>query len=177
MNTTTDNWTEVEAESKAALPDDIVAFIAACRGDAHSASHLISVLHRVQDHFGYLDAKQLDAVAQLMQIPAAKVAGVASFYHYFRLVPCGRYIVRVCMGTACYVKGADRVADRIRDELGVDFGETTKDAIFSLEASRCLGTCGLSPVIMIDEKVYSGVTPDQIPHILETYRERARQEN
>jgi len=176
MTRNTDNWTDVAAASKAALTEDIVGFIERHRDDPHAESLLITVLHKVQDHFGHLASEQLDAVAQLMQIPAAKVAGVASFYHYFRLVPRGKYIIRVCLGTACYVKGADRVAQRFKDELGIDFGETSKDGIFSLESSRCLGTCGLAPVIMIDEDVFSNVTPDQVPGILGNYMKKARQE-
>lgn len=170
MNTCcTDNWSEVEARSKSALPPEVVDFIETCLSDPQPASNLISVLHRVQDKMGYLGQEQLDAVAQLMHIPSAKVSGVATFYHYFRLTPCGSHIIRVCLGTACYVKGADRIAERLKEELGIDFGETTTDGKFSLEASRCLGTCGLAPVIMIDENVHGQVTPDQIPAILERY--------
>ena len=169
MSMCTDNWKEVEAASKAVLTDDIVAYIEKCRAGEHSDSNLISVLHMVQDRFGYLSSEALDAVAQLMQVPAAKVAGVATFYHYFRLKPCGRFIIRVCMGTACYVKGADRIAMKLKEELGIEFGETSKDKVFSLEASRCLGTCGLAPVMMIGEDVYGTLTPDQVPAILEKY--------
>jgi len=102
-----------------------------------------------------------------MQIPAAKVTGVATFYHFFRLQPRGKYMINVCMGTACYVKGADRVLEKLKEELGIDIGETTKDRLFTLEATRCLGTCGLAPVITIDGQVYGEVTPDQIPGLLE----------
>lgn len=174
MSCCTDNWKTVEAAAKAALTDDIVALIETCRQDEHADSHLISVLHKVQNHFGYLSPEAIDAVAQLMQVPAAKVSGVATFYHYFRLRPCGRYIIRVCLGTACYVKGAERVAQKLKDELGIDFGESTADGLFSLEVSRCLGTCGLAPVIMIGEDVHGPVTPDQVPAILEKYIEKAR---
>lgn len=169
MSVSTDNWEEVKAASASVLTEEIVAFIEAHRGDKHPESNLISVLHQVQEHFGYLSPESLDAVAQLMQVPAANVSGVATFYHYFRLKPCGKFIIRVCLGTACYVKGAERVAQKLKDELGVDFGETTKDGLFSLEASRCLGTCGLAPVIMINEDVHGPVTPDQVPAIIEKY--------
>lgn len=169
-----DNWTQVEAASKAALTEEIVAFIEQHKTDEHPESNLIAVLHMVQDHFGFLSPHCMDAVAQLMRVPAAKVAGVATFYHYFRLVPCGRYIIRVCMGTACYVKGSDRIALKIQEELGIDFGETTKDGVFSLEASRCLGTCGLAPVMMIGEDVYGQLTADQVPGILDKYLDQAR---
>ena len=170
----TDTWARIAAEAKALLGDDVADYIAVCRREEHGESQLIAVLHRVQAKFGHLGREQLDAIAQLMQIPGAKVTGVATFYHFYRLEPRGRYVINLCMGTACYVKGADRVAQRIKDELGIDFGETTKDGMFSLEAARCLGTCGLAPVLMVDDKVHPQVTADQIPAILGKYMEMAR---
>jgi len=178
MSTTIDNWAEVEATAKRVLGDDVVAFIDQCKSGTPNrterSSHLIAVLHKVQAKFGYLAEAHLDAVAQLMQVPAAKVAGVASFYHYFRLSPRGKFIINVCLGTACYVKGADRVAQKLMDELGIAFGETSTDGIFTLEAARCLGTCGLAPVIMVGDEVHPQVTPDQVPLILEKYLDKAR---
>ncbi len=163
----TDNWPQVEADSKAALPPEIVEFIEQCRQMDHPHSRLIAVLHRLQGKMGYLNARQLDAVAQLMGIPAAKVAGVATFYHFFHMTPRGQFAINVCMGTACYVKGADKVAEKLREELGIDFGQTTGDGLFSLHSTCCLGTCGLAPVVMINEDVYPKVTPDQVPSLLE----------
>jgi NADH:ubiquinone oxidoreductase subunit E len=177
MSTTTDNWDEVQAVAKAALTEPIVKFIDECRGGPEPASQLIAVLHGVQAHFGYLGPQQLDAVAQLLQVPAAKVAGVASFYHFFRLQPRGKYMINVCLGTACYVKGAERVAQKVMDELGITWGETSKDGVFTLEGSRCLGTCGLAPVIMINDEVHGSVTPDQVPGILEKYLNMVQQES
>ncbi|MBN1293607.1 MAG: NADH-quinone oxidoreductase subunit NuoE [Candidatus Latescibacteria bacterium] len=174
MSAKTDNLKEVEARSKAALPQDIVDWIGECKKRPHPESQLISTLHKVQGHYGYLAKEQMDAVAQLMQIPASKVTGVATFYHFFRLHPRGQFIINVCLGTACYVKGADRVVEKLKLELGIDFGETTKDGLFSLEASRCLGTCGLAPVVMIGDDVHGGVTPDKVPALLETYINKAR---
>ena len=171
----TDNWHDVQATARAVLGSEITAHIDQCRATLESRSHLISVLHKVQARFGYLGQPQLDAVAQLLQVPTADVAGVASFYHFFRLQPRGKFIINVCLGTACYVKGADRVAQKVMDELGITWGETSKDGVFTLEGSRCLGTCGLAPVIMIGEEVHPTVTPDKIPAILEKYLERARQ--
>ncbi len=171
----TDNLPEVLAAARAELPDDIVAFIEECLRQEHPESHLIAVLHRVQEHFGYLACEKLDAIAQLMRIPAAKVAGVATFYHYFRMQPRGRLMINVCMGTACYVKGAEKVVDRIREELGIDFGQTTTDGIFSLNSALCLGTCGLAPVVMINDEVHGKVTPDQVPALLEKAMLKARE--
>jgi NADH:ubiquinone oxidoreductase subunit E len=158
------------------LGERIVQFIEKCRGQSEPESQLIAVLHKVQAEYGYLAEAHLDAVAQLMQVPAAKVAGVAGFYHYFRLQPRGRYLINVCLGTACYVKGADRVAAKLMEELGIKFGETSTDGIFTLEAARCLGTCGIAPVMMVGDQVHPEVTPDQIPAILEKYLEKARKE-
>jgi NADH:ubiquinone oxidoreductase subunit E len=175
MSTCTDNREQVEAAAKLVLGEPIVAMIEQYRGEEHSESQLIAVLHRVQSQFGYLAETHLDAVAQLMQAPAAKVAGVASFYHFFRLKPRGRFMINVCLGTACYVKGADRVAQKFIDELGITWGETTNDGVFTLEGSRCLGTCGLAPVVMIDEKIHGDVTPDQVPSIIEKYLQKAHE--
>lgn len=171
-----DNWPQVEAASVAVLPKAIVKYIEKCAALAHPESNLISVLHKVQDHFGYLGAAQLDAVAQLLRVPASKVSGVATFYHFFRLRPKGRFIISVCMGTACYVKGASQIAERVKQELAIEYGQTTSDGVFSLTESRCLGTCGLAPVVMIDEQVHGKLTPNMIPSLLEQYREKARKE-
>lgn len=177
MSTTTDNRQEVETTARRILGDEISAEIDLCRQTAEPESHLIGVLHKIQARNGYLAEAHLDAVAQLMQIPAAKVAGVASFYHYYRLEPRGRFMINVCMGTACYVKGADRVAQKLIEELGIQFGETSTDGVFTLEGSRCLGTCGLAPVLMIDNEVHAQVTADQVPVILEKYLSRVRRES
>lgn len=170
----TDNWPEVEASCRRILGEKICQFIDEVKKDPRPESHLIAVLHRVQAEFGYLGASQLDAVAQLMQIPAAKVSGVATFYHFFRLQPRGRFTINICFGTACYVKGADRVAEKFMSELGVQLGETSKDGLFTVEASRCLGMCALAPVIIIGSDVWAQVSPDRVPAILEEYFRRAK---
>ena len=175
MSTCTDNWEQVQAASKLVLGEAVAALIEQCRNEPHPESQLIAVLHKVQSQFGYLAETHLDAVAQLMQVPAAKVAGVASFYHFFRLKPRGRYVINVCLGTACYVKGSDRVAQKITEELGITWGETSKDGVFTLEAARCLGTCGLAPVVMIGDEIHGNVTPDQVPALLEKYLKKARE--
>ena len=168
-----DNREAVRENAKAALTPEIVAFIEECAADAHPESQLIRVLHRVQGHYGHLGREQMDAVAQLLQVPASKVTGVATFYHFFRLEPRGKFMISVCLGTACYVKGAERVADRLQEELGIHFGETTKDGLFSLNATRCVGTCGLAPVVVVEDKVYGDMTPDQVPALLEKYTKKA----
>ena len=171
---TTDNWKEVEKTSEAVLPESIVAFIKGCGKDEHPESHLINVLHKVQQQYGYLGREQLDAVAQLLQVPTAKVTGVATFYHLFRLQPRGRFMINVCMGTACYVNGAKQLAERFKEELGIDFGQTTSDGMFSLESTCCLGTCGLGPVVTINEVVHAKVQPDQIPALIRKAMDEAQ---
>ncbi|MCL2701449.1 MAG: NAD(P)H-dependent oxidoreductase subunit E [Phycisphaerae bacterium] len=154
--------------------EDLVAFIEQARRQEHGESQLIGVLHRVQSRLGYLSAESLDAVAQLMQVPTATVTGVATFYHFFRLTRPGAYKISVCLGTACYVKDVAAVAERIKQELGIDYGETSTDGTFTLEAARCLGTCGIAPVVMIGDEIHGQVVPDQIPLLLDKYRQRPR---
>lgn len=173
--TSYDNWQEIQDACRKVLPEHIVQFIEETRKQPHSESQLIAILHKVQGHFGFLGQEQLHAVAQLAQIPLTKVTGVATFYHYFRLTPRGKHIISVCLGTACYVKGAEKITQRVMDELGIQFGETTKDGMFSLESTRCLGTCGLAPVVMIDEQVYGPVTPGEIGVILDKYLKKNKQ--
>jgi len=174
QTTTTDNWDAIREACLEVLPAPIIAFIEQNQGLEHSEGQLIAVLHMVQAHFGYLGADKMNAVAQLAQIPLAKVTGVATFYHYFRLNPRGKHMINVCLGTACYVKGADKIAQRLMGDLGIQFGETTKDQMFSLESTRCLGTCGLAPVIMVDEQVFGPVSPQEASLILEKYLKKGK---
>jgi NADH-quinone oxidoreductase E subunit len=148
------------------LPEDIVDYIEACKQEEHSDSFLIAVLHRLQETVGWLSQSHMDEVAQRLQIPSATVSGVATFYHFFRLKPQGRYHVSICLGTACFVKGADKVLAAFESELGITIGETTPDGLYSLEASRCLGVCALAPVVTINEETYSRVTPNRVAELI-----------
>jgi len=170
----TDNWAAVKADSEAALPHSVVEHIRKVTLLPHSESHLIDTLHKLQESMGYLGTAQLDAVAQLMQIPSAKVVGVASFYHFFRLKKTGRFIISVCMGTACYMKGATAVVDAFRKVLGVDIGESTADGMFTLVRTRCLGVCSLAPVAMINDEVQAHLEPEIIPQIIDRYRQKTK---
>jgi len=127
MSTCTDNWEQVEAAAKLVLGEPIVALIAKYRDEPHPESQLIAVLHKVQSQFGHLGNAHLDAVAQLLQVPAAKVAGVASFYHFFRLKPRGKFMINVCLGTACYVK-APTAWRRRSSRNWASLGETSRTA-------------------------------------------------
>ena len=130
---------------------------------------LIPVLQKAQDIFGYLPLEVQKFIAEEMNVSLQEVYGVATFYAQFSLQPRGKHTIGLCMGTACYVKGAKAILEKIKEELGIDVGETTEDRRFTLEATRCLGACGLAPVMMIDDEVYGRLTPEKIPEILKKY--------
>ena len=140
----------------------------------HPDSYLIAVLHKVQSLYGYLDKEVMDFVAEEMNIPTAHIWGVATFYHYFNLEPIGKHIVSICMGTACYVKGGDKVLEALKKELGVDNGETTEDGLFTLQEARCLGACGIAPVVMIDDKIYGELDSKKTIDLINKYRKAAK---
>jgi NADH:ubiquinone oxidoreductase subunit E len=162
----------METAMKNQLPSDIVEFIEECVQQEHSESYLIAILHRIQNQFGWLSVDHMNEVAQRLQVPSATVSGVSTFYHFFRLKPRGKYAVSVCLGTACFVKGSDRVISAVESELGIMLGETTQDGQFSIEVSRCIGVCALAPVLTINEKTYSRVTPTQVPELLRAAAEQ-----
>jgi len=145
---------------------ELRAFIEDAKTKEHPESYLIAILHRAQDLFGYLDRSIMDEVATAMSIPSAHIWGVATFYHYFNLKPKGKHTISVCLGTACYVKGAEGVLDAIRDELKIGIGGTTEDKLFTLQEARCLGACGIAPVVMIDDKIYGELTPKKMTDII-----------
>ena len=132
---------------------------------------LIPLLHGIQGIYGYLPEDVLQYASEKLDIPMSEIYGVASFYHFFSLKPKGKHVIRVCMGTACYVKGGQAILNRLSKELDVTAGNTTEDGLFTLEATRCVGACGLAPVITIDDKVYSKVTLDDVRRILDEYLE------
>ena len=130
---------------------------------------LMPIMQRAQDIFGYLPEDVQKYIAKEMDIPVSDVYGVATFYSQFNLEPKGQYTISVCMGTACYVKGAQAVLDKLAEYLEVPVGATTPDGQFTLQATRCLGACGLAPVLTVNEEVYGRVTPDQVAGILDKY--------
>lgn len=131
---------------------------------------LIPVLQEVQQAFGYLPAEALHGISEELSIPYSEIAGVVTFYSYFTTVPRGLHVVRVCLGTACYVRGGKEVLRAVSEELGIDVGETSDDRLFSLEVGRCFGACGLAPVVMVDDTVHQRVTAACVPEILRQYR-------
>lgn len=141
-------------------------FMETRKTDEYHESHLIGILHKAQELYGYLSQEIMQQIALEMQIPAAKIWGVASFYHYFNLKPVGKHIISVCLGTACYVKGAGRILDRLQEDLNLKIGETSQDRLFSLHEARCLGACGLAPVVMIGDRIHGNLTPDRMSEIV-----------
>jgi NADH:ubiquinone oxidoreductase subunit E len=133
------------------------------------AGALIPVLQRAKGLIGYLPLPVLRSIAREMRVSLSEVYGIASFYSLFTMVPRGKHIISMCMGTSCYVRGGERIMNTLQKELGIDPGETTADGIFSLEMVRCLGCCGLSPVVAVEDKVYRRMTPTKMKEVLSTY--------
>jgi NADH-quinone oxidoreductase subunit E len=154
------------ADVSPAMWERIDAIIAQHRG---AAGATIPVLRKCQDTVGYLPRPLIGYLADGLGLPRAEVFGVATFYSLFTLTPRGRHCIKACEGTACYVRGIKEVIGRVRDTYGIGIGETTEDRRFSLESVRCLGACGLAPVVVVDQDTHGGVTPEKIVHVLERY--------
>ena len=145
---------------------ELKTFIKECKLRDHPDSQLISILHKAQELYGYISEDVMNEISIDMNIPTAHIWGVATFYHYFCLKPRGKHLISVCLGTACYVKGIGEILDEIRKELRIDIGQTSEDGLFTLQEARCLGACGLAPVIMIDDKIYGSLTPKKAIDII-----------
>ena len=130
---------------------------------------LLPVLHEAQEIYGYLPIEVQQMVADGLGVSLSEVYGVATFYSRFSLTPKGKHRISVCLGTACYVKGADKVLEEVEKKLGIKSGECTEDGLFSIDSCRCVGACGLAPVMMIDEEVYGKLTPAEVDKILDKY--------
>ncbi len=136
---------------------------------------LIPVLHEVQNRVGYLPEDIQKHVAQKLNVPLSKVTGVISFYSFFSTEPQGEHTLGVCLGTACYVKGAEALVEEVKDQLDISEGETSDDGKFTLTVTRCVGTCSLAPVVMIDNKYYGNLKPADIPEILAKYQDSGQE--
>ncbi|MGD9840171.1 MAG: NADH-quinone oxidoreductase subunit NuoE [Candidatus Bipolaricaulis sp.] len=134
-------------------------------------SELIQALHRVQSELGHVPVEAQAVVAAVVGVPLSQVRGVVTFYHFFRTNPVGRHTLRLCLGTACHVRGAENILKAIREELGVGLEETSADGAFTVEGVRCLGACGLAPVMMVDDDVYGKLDPKRTKRILRQIRE------
>ncbi len=131
---------------------------------------LMGALHYVQTLFGYLPQEAMEYLSEKLSIPTAHIYGMATFYNYFSLQPKAKYQIYLCKGTACYVAGGARIQERLKEELKINIGDTTPDGLFGLNITRCLGCCGLSPVMQVNEDIYVRMVPEKIPAILEKYR-------
>ncbi len=146
-----------------AFSRELISFIEAWR---NKPGNLIMVLHRVQEEFGYVSRESADTVAYMLDIPLAKIYGVLSFYHFFKTTKPGDHNIQVCLGTACYLKGGDMLVEELGNLLGIGVNEVTGDGKFSIEGVRCVGCCGLAPVLTVGKEVFGKVTKDQLPGII-----------
>lgn len=151
---------------------DLLKIREICQAHNNEPGELINVLQQTQEHFGYLPAEIQEAVAQELGLPVAKVYGVVTFYSFFTMIPQGRYPISICTGTACYVRGADNVLQEFKRQLGIGVGETSEDGKFSLNCLRCVGACGLAPVVLVGDKTYGRVAPDGVKDILAEYQDK-----
>lgn len=140
-----------------------------CKKLGNEGGELINALHAAQGIFGYLPAEVQELIAQEMNVSVAHVYGVVTFYSFFTMLPQGENPISICMGTACYVRGAEKVLEEFRMKLGIKVGETTADGKFSLSSLRCVGACGLAPVVTVGEKVYGRVSVEDVKKIINEY--------
>lgn len=132
-------------------------------------NELIAILHRAQHIFGYLPREVQEFIANKLDIPVSKVYGVVTFYSFFTMEKKGKYVINVCLGTACFVRGADKILKEFENKLGIKNGETTEDGRFTLSSLRCVGACGLAPVVQVNGKTYGNATVETVNQILEEY--------
>jgi NADH-quinone oxidoreductase subunit E/NADP-reducing hydrogenase subunit HndA len=151
--------------------EDVDKISEICDSFNNEPLELINVLHRTQEHFGYLPAEVQEVIASRLNISTAQVYGVVTFYSFFTMTPKGKHPISICMGTACYVRGAEKVLDEFKKELAIQVGQTTPDGKFSLSSLRCVGACGLAPVVLVGEKTYGRVAPDDVKAILKEYEQ------
>lgn len=134
-------------------------------------SNLIQILNQVQEKYGYISQDAQKEISEYLDISMAEVYGVITFYSRFTLKPKGKYNIAVCLGTACFVKGSEKVLDKVKEVLKIDVGQTTDDGLFSIEATRCVGACGLAPVFTVNDEVYGKATPEMVESVIKRIRE------
>ena len=152
------------------LVHDIESLVDKWRG---KQGNIIMILHEIQNHYGYVPREVSFELSRLLDIPLARIYEVITFYNYFKLDPPGKHMISVCMGTACYLKGTPKILEELKNLLDVEEGQTTKDGLFHLQVVRCLGCCGLAPVLMINEKIYGKVQKNQVADILAKYSQES----
>lgn len=137
--------------------------------------NLIQMLNEVQEHYGYISEKTQRELSEFLNVPMAEIYGVITFYSRFTLKPKGKYNISVCLGTACYVKGSQRIMDRLKERLKIEPGETTKDGLFSIEETRCVGACGLAPVFTVNGEVYGKATVKKLDEVLDNLEQKNKE--
>jgi len=140
-----------------------------CKSFNNEKSELINVLHKAQSLFGYLPPELQEVIAKELHVSVAHVYGVVTFYSFFTMTPKGIHPISICLGTACYVRGAEKVLEEFKKELKIQVGETSADGKFSLSCLRCVGACGLAPVVMVGDKVFGRVSPEGVKDIIAEY--------
>jgi NADH:ubiquinone oxidoreductase subunit E len=143
---------------------------------SHAEGELINILREAQELFGYLPAEVQLFIARKLGIPAAKVYGVATFYSYFTMEPRGKHVISICLGTACFVKGADKISEEFRKQLNIKEGSTSEDGLYTIDSVRCVGACGLAPVVIVDGKVHGRVRAEDVAQIIGEIGDTARQQ-
>ena len=141
-----------------------------CDRYAQERTPLMMILSDIQKEYGYIPLEVQELVSERTGISVAEIYGVVTFYSFFSLMPKGKYVIGCCLGTACYVKGAQQVIDKFSELLKIKPGETTEDGLFTLDALRCIGACGIAPAVSINGKVYPKLTVDAVPKVIEEYR-------
>ena len=155
------------SEKTEQMTPELKAFIEEWKG---KPGNLIMVLHKVQQTYGYIPREIAIEISSLLDVPLAKIYGVVTFYNFFKLQKAGKYIIQVCLGTACYLRGGDDLMKEFERQLGVGVNATTADGLFSIEAVRCLGCCGLAPVVVVNGEVHGKLATKDVAGIIEKYR-------
>lgn len=156
-----------QTAKKATLPQELLDFVDEWR---QKPGNLIMILHKMQEIYGYIPRAEALELARYMDVPLAKIYGVITFYHFFKLKKPGRNKIQVCMGTACYLKGGQDLIDEIENLIGIGVNQTTEDEEFSMESVRCVGCCGLAPVVMVNDEVYGKLKKGDLPEIIAKHR-------
>ena len=151
--------------------EDVKKLNDVCNSFGNKPGEVINVLHAAQGIFGYLPAEVQEIIAANLHIPVAKVYGIVSFYSFFTMKPKGKHPISVCLGTACYVRGSEKILEELKKQLNVEIGGTTEDGRFSLSCLRCVGACGLAPVMIIGDQTYGRVSPGMVKDILAKYQD------
>lgn len=160
---------EIKAPAFVSTPEQDEKLQAVIDKYKNTEGALIPVLHEAQDIYGYLPAEVQKKISEGLDVPMSEIYGVVTFYTQFSIYPKGQYQIAVCLGTACYVKGSGDIIEKIKQKLGIDVGECSADGKFSLDATRCIGACGLAPVLTVNDEVYGRLTVDDVDDILAKY--------